>query len=662
MANALIKSPPVVTVIAAVPASDGQTETYVDVSTGPEGNTATIVGGVDVPLGNPPISLGTMTVPWMFSHYTTNGVAITQWGETSLYFAYGPDVQQFSGVKVRSIFIPDPFPAPAPDPSPAPAPTPSGVIYRQHYLPTPPTEAVAEWSFWNRREGWEVNANSIKSLGTLRNTGGPYTPYIAKFKIPNGVIGVYCGMRFAGRADNVFNNQAAADTWVAFRKEGTVLSVSDYGYIVETNVAHNSASVLSITYDGVHTLWKVDDVLVHFGSAYDSVPPPVELAAMLYAPGDSVYDPSLELIVGGVGSCSFLPMSVVGGLARADGYAAFRPMTVRAIAGYINATFQPMSVRGGVLRAEGYASFRPMSVAAYTFAPAPVFSSGLAAFSPLRVSASANPHMRGGASFLPMAVRGSKPYADVQASFEAMSALGFGYIDSATQAAVNEWMTYADAETPVAIKPAIVSEALGLAIVFAPTSVRVANAQSVMTFTGTHALLSTMQGLAITVLDFGTPTPPYTDPDYVWVVNDDTGATSTYANFKFNSYAKLGERYYGMQSDGLYLLEGDDDAGTTTLANIGFGQQDFGTTAAKRVINVYVGVASTGALLLKISTNSVEAVYVQQRVSEDQRVARFVPGKGMQGTLLAFELYNEDNADFTLSSVEFHAIPLTRRI
>jgi len=168
--------------------------------------------------------------------------------------------------------------------------------------------------------------------------------------------------------------------------------------------------------------------------------------------------------------------------------------------------------------------------------------------------------------------------------------------------------------------------------------------------------------LAITVLDFGTPTPPYTESGDVWVVNDDTNATSTYANFAFNSYAKLGERYYGVKADGLYLLEGDDDEGDATLASINFGQQDFGTTAAKRVVNVYIGVSSTGVLLLKVSTNSTEAVYKQQRVSEDQRAARFVPGKGMQGTLLAFELYNDDNADFTLSSVEFHAVPLTRRI
>ena len=117
-----------------------------------------------------------------------------------------------------------------------------------------------------------------------------------------------------------------------------------------------------------------------------------------------------------------------------------------------------------------------------------------------------------------------------------------------------------------------------------------------------------------------------------------------------------------MRSDGLYLLEGADDFGSTTLANIAFGNLDFGTTANKRVTDVYVGLSSTGKLMLKVTAGGVSYYYRQQRSSTANATQRFVPGRGLQGNLIAFELYNDDNTDFDLDSIEFSAVPLTRRI
>jgi len=647
MANALYKDKPTVTVTPAVPPVSEQVETHVDIpAVVPH---LLYAGPVYEYVQNP---VATNLFYYFYTHNSAGGVSFDYipFDESLMYHASGPNIDQSANFTVRYIY--DTPSAPSVPASPS---GPGGLTYRLHYLPVPAQAGVAEQTLVDRHEGWDISANSIVSIEGRK-------AYKATFKIPDGVIGAYCGTR--ARTTDMESGSQIWD-WAAFRKDKTVLSISDMGNNIvggtdARNIAHNSDSILGILFDGVQTLYTVDGVLVASSSSRTALP--IELVASLYAPGDYVYDPTLIAFSGGVGGCTFLPMNVKGGVSTADGRATFPPMTVSVTAALNNLSFLPMSVKGGAHTVDGLATFKTMTVRAHMALAPPVFTSAVCSFSPLRVSASTTGHMIGSASFRPMKVKGGIPTSDGSYSFEALQVYSAGYTDSRTEVAVNEWITCADMEVPVAIKPAIVSESLGLAIVFAPIPVRVANAQSLMTFTGTHALLSTMQGLAITVLDFGTPTPPYTDPDYVWVVNDDTGATSTYANFKFNSYAKLGERYYGMQSDGLYLLEGDDDAGTTTLANIGFGQQDFGTTAAKRVINVYVGVASTGALLLKISTNSVEAVYVQQRVSEDQRVARFVPGKGMQGTLLAFELYNEDNADFTLSSVEFHAIPLTRRI
>jgi len=635
MANALFKTKPTVTVIPAVFAEPGQVENYVDIP-------AVIPNPPYYGVKQNPAALAIFSRYYAlndgffdpYGHWTPVGSGwFTPFAETNLYFANGSKVNQLANITIRGMYS-----------------GPGGFFYRLHYLPVLARAFVPELDIVDRHEGWELSANSIKSVGINQSIPSPTR---ATFKIPDGVIGVYCGTRPAFYASHI-------GQWSAFRKEKTTLDIIDNGNIAVTGVSHASASVLTITFDGTNTIWAVDGVLAH--RSENSVQTPLQMFAMLYSADDEVYDPALDAFTGGTGTPSFLPMQVLGGLTTAPtGRATFLPMTMHATAALNNLSFLPMSVKGGILTADGYASFKPMTISASTYATPPALVSAVLTFPTMTVSASALGYT-GSASFLPMAVKGGIPTSDGSMVFASMQVFAAGYVDFTTQVAVNESMVYADAEVPVAIKPAIVSEVLGLAIVFAPITVKVANASSVMTFTGTHALLATLNGLAITVLDFGTPTPPYTDPGEVWVVNDDTNATSTYAGFAFNSFASLGERYYGVKDDGLYLLEGDDDAGVTTAANINFGQQDFGTTAAKRVVGVYVGVASTGALLLKISVNGVESVYTQQRVSEDQRVARFVPGKGMQGTLLAFELYNEDNADFTLSSVEFNAIPLTRRI
>ena len=48
-----------------------------------------------------------------------------------------------------------------------------------------------------------------------------------------------------------------------------------------------------------------------------------------------------------------------------------------------------------------------------------------------------------------------------------------------------------------------------------------------------------------------------------------------------NSFVEIDGKYYGASSDGLYLLEGSDDAGAPIDASFGFGQLDFGTPQVK---------------------------------------------------------------------------------
>lgn len=151
-------------------------------------------------------------------------------------------------------------------------------------------------------------------------------------------------------------------------------------------------------------------------------------------------------------------------------------------------------------------------------------------------------------------------------------------------------------------------------------------------------------------------------PDEVWVLNAETSASTRYEGFDFSSFAKIDGRYYGCRSDGVYELDGDTDSDAPIQAMVSFGKQDFGTSALKRVSNIYVGTSSGGKLFVKVLVEGEEYLYQARDGAEELQVQRFDLGRGLRANYLEFELYNADGDDFELASVEFAAVPLSRRI
>jgi len=146
------------------------------------------------------------------------------------------------------------------------------------------------------------------------------------------------------------------------------------------------------------------------------------------------------------------------------------------------------------------------------------------------------------------------------------------------------------------------------------------------------------------------------DDAAVWVVNTVTQASTRYENFGFNSFGKWEGAYYGAKSDGLYLLDGDDDNGTPIDAMIAFGVQTFGDTLYKRVPTVYIGARSNGKLLLRVKDADREYLYETRTSSPKLATQRFDIGRGLRLNAFEFELYNQDGDDFELATIEF--IPL----
>lgn len=151
------------------------------------------------------------------------------------------------------------------------------------------------------------------------------------------------------------------------------------------------------------------------------------------------------------------------------------------------------------------------------------------------------------------------------------------------------------------------------------------------------------------------------DEGEAWVVNTRTNASSRYDQYGFNSFAVLGGRHLGVRADGVYRLEGADDAGRAIKSGVSLGQHDFGTLSLKRLGAVYAGVSSTGTLFLKVGDGKSAYTYRARRKDDRMKVQRFDPGRGLESNYFTFELTSEADA-FELDSVSFQVLASQRRI
>lgn len=157
--------------------------------------------------------------------------------------------------------------------------------------------------------------------------------------------------------------------------------------------------------------------------------------------------------------------------------------------------------------------------------------------------------------------------------------------------------------------------------------------------------------------------PLYEQANEVWVVSlSETAATSTFEDYPFNSFGVIGGRAFGAKQDGVFLLEGDDDAGAAIRGSVSYGKQDFGTKTVKHMTRAYAGVSSKGTMFLKIVTEGKEYIYAARGSSPELQQQRFDVGRGLAGNYFTFELFNKNGGDFEIDSVSFFAAEFKRRI
>jgi hypothetical protein len=145
-----------------------------------------------------------------------------------------------------------------------------------------------------------------------------------------------------------------------------------------------------------------------------------------------------------------------------------------------------------------------------------------------------------------------------------------------------------------------------------------------------------------------------------YAVNAATGALSTYRDFGFTAFYRVGADTYAIKPGGLYKLEyGADDDGIPFSAHIDFGDSDFGTAARKNIDSLYLGMNNSGEVFARLTTDAGDDNYYT--VTQTTPTARVIAGRGVSARRWGLRLDIIDAGAFELDNVEFSVGVATNR-
>ncbi|MEG0052201.1 MAG: hypothetical protein RR715_02945 [Comamonas sp.] len=184
-----------------------------------------------------------------------------------------------------------------------------------------------------------------------------------------------------------------------------------------------------------------------------------------------------------------------------------------------------------------------------------------------------------------------------------------------------------------------------------------------------HAGLSAEQLLTAwlrEVIGVAAPSAPFNAPIEVFSVRD-TGAesegSSTYDSYNFNSFANIGGNYFGAGEQGLFALEGEDDAGQPIEVHIDLGQRNFDSDHLKALANAYAQTNAAQPLQLLVTMPDGKTyTYPSRGADPVKRTQRFDLGRGLRAHFFGLEIRNDEGAAFELGGLDFNLTESKRRI
>lgn len=519
--------------------------------------------------------------------------------------------------------------------------------------PTPGVPATPASIVYDYKLGWNARARSIAPI----RTSGRF-----EFTIPASSTGVVCGMTFEPAATGF------ADIAFGFYVSHGVIRVYERGTEAQY-IGYYPGAVLRITREGGKIKYAVNGTTVR---TRDNESAPAFLGAALYSAGDIVDNASLTEFASGAGVATFPAMQAFGGTEPyASGRAEFPPMTTSGSqnrTGSGVATFRAMQAFGSDSAgyAIGGAEFQPMQVFAEAYGLTPTYALGDA----IMIAPNAGGYGMtgevggGGATFEPLfAIGADRPYAYGSARFRPMTSYAETYLAEDELAIFS--MGFAGLGlSPVVDLYAVMSSSMeieGLIAVQTVLNASVTSEIEVSSEMSAAQLLGAMLSSLMSASTLSSGANGQAERT-VWALNVEINGSTRYEGYDFNSFAKVGDSYYGCKSDGIYLLAGPDDAGESIESRVAFGNLSFGSIQRKALPYVYAGIASDGKLVLKVTADGHTHYYTARDSTEMLKAHRFELGRGLRASYYDIELMSDGGNAFDLSEIEFQPIQLKRSL
>ncbi len=558
----------------------------------------------------------------------------------------------------------------------------------------PPRAGTPARSAYDYHFGWGAGANSVERLPA--GWSGTATFHIGK------PVGVVAGFALASAVPPAGQRTGTDHIRYGVVVGDGMIRLREAGITTKTLATATGSDDIKVTVRGKSISWTVNGALKHTGRF--EMGGEFALDAALYAGDDAVEDPvlaagadagdgadlalrALRLGIGGDGSGARLKLRGLKMMAS-EGEAAYVSIEIPAFRGVSNgATRAEMSLRGARLSAaeQGNNATAVLGLQRLTGAggivqgdDAWVPSYSIASLGMLPLVASAGiiggQVMDAGLVLPSLSMRASQnAYGEARPTLRPLSTVmdveavtpvvrGQELVGSQQSATPSFFITLAVSE--------VLGAAGGLSIAASVAQVeaaeRISAANDASTAATIVAALVEQIGLAgrVQTLTFRVDggVPVLAEEGAAWVVNTDSNATTRYESYSFNSFMAVRGKHFGVRDSGVFLLEGEDDAGAPIEAGIALGKHDFGGMQHKHIEAVYAGVSAAGQLFLKVkAAGCQEYTYRARRVSPHLQEQRFDPGRGLRANYFEFDLVNAGGA-FDLDSITFSVVFTKRSI
>lgn len=479
------------------------------------------------------------------------------------------------------------------------------------YPAVPERPAVPAKTTYTAVTGWNSGASSLASL---RGDG-----YV-EFEFPANPFGVVVGL--SGVDADVSPNEQTH----AFYAHARVVDIFEGGRLVASFV-HVPGTKYRIARAAGVVRYLIGGAVVHT-SANPSLGR-VVLDASMYAAGDYVDNPVVRAQnLPGAGSGTLKPLL---GIASSGAYSLVTG-TLPALTGGGREAPRPSVAHGSLAALIGVAADRPYGSAAGSLAPLEGRVEGgfpqVSVVDGFGIMAALSGYARGTTGTVGSAqgslggltgVAADRPYGAAGGTLAALEGMAEGDLRAPYSATISSSLILlgqVDSDSPVG---GTFSSSLKLTSSFAGTLLVQGEFSSTLLFVSTVEAAYRLEAefSSTLVLEFeavGATQLAGLDAQLVdeggqFSVNLDTGAVARYVGYAFDAYAAVGDAVYGSRRTGVYHLRPGDDNGSPIDVRVDFGSSDFGTSAAKNLAYLYLGMDTDGVATVRATTNGVVREY-----------------------------------------------------